>query len=155
VNASLQAMGLILNGIRVNVDGIASRLRGGFMGATEIADALARRGMPFRDAHDLVGRIVLYAQERGRELWELSPDEYRQFSPLLDADVVQATTPAGIVASKRSPGGTAPERVREQVQAVREAITDNLSWLAALPAAPVERDATTPGTPPNRRGSER
>src|SRR5437879_1263130 len=63
--ASLQVMGVILNGIRVNVDGIAGRLRGGFMGATEVADALARRGMPFRDAHELVGRIVLYAQEQG------------------------------------------------------------------------------------------
>jgi argininosuccinate lyase len=155
VNASLQAMGLILNGIRINVEGIASRLRGGFMGATELADALTRGGMPFRDAHELVGKVVLYAQERGRELWELSPDEYRQFSPLLDADVAQATTPTRIVASKRSHGGTAPERVREQVQAVREAITDNLSWLAALPAVPVERDASAPGAPPGRRRSER
>ncbi|HET9001419.1 MAG TPA: argininosuccinate lyase [bacterium] len=154
-NASLQVMGLVLNGIRINVDGIAARLRGGFMGATEIADALARRGLPFRDAHELVGRIVLYAQERGRELWELSPEEYREFSPLLDADVAQATTPAGAVASKRSHGGTAPERVQEQVQAVREAITENLSWLAALPAAPVERDAAAPGAPPKRRAPER
>jgi argininosuccinate lyase len=155
VNASLQVMGLILHGIRFNVDAIAARLRGGLMGATEIADALARRGMPFRDAHELVGRIVLYAQERGRELWELSPDEYRQFSPLLEADVIQATTPAGAVASKRSHGGTAPERVREQIQGVRQAITENLSWLAALPAVPVERDAAAAGTPPSRRGSER
>ena len=155
VNASLQVMGLILHGIRINVDGIASRLRGGLMGATEIADALARRGVPFREAHELVGKIVLYAQEQGRELWELSPDEYRQFTPLLDADVVQATTPAGAVASKRSPGGTAPERVREQSQAARAAITENLSWLAALPAVPVERDAAAQGAPPNRRGAER
>jgi argininosuccinate lyase len=155
VNASLQVMGLILHGVRFNVDGIAARLRGGFMGATEIADALARRGLPFRDAHELVGRIVLYAQEHGRELWELSPDEYRQFSPLLDADVAQATTPAGAVGSKRSHGGTAPERVQEQSQAARAAITENLSWLAALPAAPVERDAAAPGAPPTRRGVER
>jgi argininosuccinate lyase len=152
VNASLQVMGIILLGVRFNVDGIAARLRGGLMGATEIADALVRRGMPFRDAHELVGKIVLYAQAHNRELWELSPDEYRQFSPLLDADVAQATTPAGAVGSKRSPGGTAPERVQEQSQAVREAITENLSWLAALPAVPVERDAAP--SAPNRRGAE-
>jgi len=155
VNASLQVMGILLHGIRVNADRIAASLRGGFMGATEVADALARRGMPFRDAHELVGRLVLYAQERGRELWELSLEEYRQFSPLLDAEIVQATTPAGAAASKRSPGGTAPERVQEQIQAARGAITDSLSWLAALPAVPVERDAAPSAAPSNRRSSER
>src|SRR5207302_3579706 len=136
---------------------IAARLRGGFMGATEIADDLARRGMPFRDAHELVGRIVLYAQEQGRELWELSPDEYREFSPLLDASVVEAATPAGAVARKRSRGGTAPERVQEQVQAVRGALTENLSWLASRPAVPVERDAAAPGVQPGGapRGADR
>jgi argininosuccinate lyase len=155
VNASLQVMGILLHGIRVNADRIASSLRGGFMGATEVADALARRGMPFRDAHELVGRLVLYAQERGRELWELSLEEYRQFSPLLDAEIIQATTPAGTTASKRSPGGTAPERVQEQIQAVRETITESLSWLAGLPAIPVERDAAPSAAPSNRRTPER
>ena len=154
-NASLQVMGILLHGIRVNADRIASGLRGGFMGATEVADALARRGMPFRDAHALVGRLVLYAQERGRELWELSLEEYRQFSPLLDAEIIQATTPAGTAASKRSPAGTAPERVQEQIQAVRETITESLSWLAGLPAIPVERDAAPSAAPSNRRSPER
>src|SRR5437588_339511 len=154
-NASLQAMGLILHGIRINTEAIAARLRGGFMGATEIADDLARRGMPFRDAHELVGRIVLYAQEQGRELWELTPDEYREFSPLLDASVVEATTPAGAGARTRSHGGTAPERVQEQVQAVRGALTENLSWLASLPAVPVEREAAAPGVQPGGRAPGR
>ena len=75
VNASLQAMGLVLGGIRFNTEAIAARLRGGFMGATEIADALAKRGMPFREAHEVVGRVVLYALDHGKELWELTVDE--------------------------------------------------------------------------------
>jgi argininosuccinate lyase len=148
VNASLQVMGVMLLGIRFNTERIAAALRGGFMGATEIADALARRGMPFREAHDLVGRIVLYAQDRGRELWELSVDEYRTFSPLLDSAIIDATKPAGTVAGKRSAGGTAPERVAEQMQAARAAIAQNLSWLAGLPAAPVEREAASSETDP-------
>jgi argininosuccinate lyase len=137
VQASLQVMGILLGGIRFDTDRIAAQLRGGLMGATELADYLARRGLPFREAHELVGRVVLYAQEHGKELWELSPEEYRGFSPLLDADARDLTTPAGAVATKRSEGGTAPERVTEQMQAARGAITRTLSWLAALPAAPV------------------
>jgi len=144
-HASLQAMGLVLHGLRFNVERIASHLRGGLMGATELADALARRGVPFREAHELVGRIVLYAQEQGRELWELTPDEVRRFSPLLDAAALEAATPAGAVAGKRSAGGTAPERVGEQLASARAAVAEHLSWLAALPAVPVERDANASG----------
>ena len=153
-HASLQAMGLVLDGLRFNTERIAAQLRGGLMGATELADALARAGMPFRDAHDLVGRIVLYAQDGGRELWELTPDELKGFSPQLDAAAIEATTPAGAVAGKRSAGGTSPERVAEQLAAARGAVADHLSWLASLPAVPVERDlnvsagpAQTPGAP--------
>ncbi len=152
-NASLQVMGLVLYGIRFNTERIAARLRGGFMGATEIADALARRGVPFREAHDLVGRIVLYAQDHGKELWELSAAELGTQSPLLDAALAGAirevTTPAGAVANKRSAGGTAPERVAEQMQAARAAIARNLSWLAGLPAAPVERETAGPEAAPS------
>jgi argininosuccinate lyase len=155
VNACLQVTGLILNGIRINPERIAAQLRGGFMGATEVADALVARGLPFREAHALAGRIVLYAQERGCELWELSPEDYRRFHPALDAEVVRATAPAGAVARKRSPGGTAPERVQEQIQAAREAVAETLSWLAALPAAPVEREALPPEARARRTGGER
>ncbi len=137
--ASLHVLGVVLGGIRFNTEIIGARVRGGCMGATEIADELARRGMPFREAHDLVGKIVLYAQDQGRELWELSADEYRRFSPLLDAGLGEITTPRGTVARKQSPGGTAPERVDEQMQASRAAIARTLSWLAGLPEAPVER----------------
>jgi argininosuccinate lyase len=144
VQASLQVTGIVLNGIRINTERIAAQLRGGLMGATELADYLAKRGMPFRDAHELVGRVVLYAQEHGRELWELSPDEYRNFSPLLEADARELTTPAGAVAAKRSEGGTAPERVSEQQQAARAAVARTLSWLAALPAIPAERETAAP-----------
>ncbi len=149
-NASLQVMGLLLGGIRFNTEAIAARLRGGLMGATEIADALARGGMPFRDAHELVGRIVLYAQEQGKELWELSAGEVRAISPQVDAAMLEATSPSASVANKQSAGGTAPQRVSEQMQAAREAITRTLSWLTALPAAPVERHAAT-GAPEPRR----
>jgi len=155
VHASLQAMGLVLLGIRVNTERIAAQLRGGMMGATELADALVARGMPFREAHELVGRVVLHAQDRGRELWELSPDEYRRFSPLLDAAAAEVTTPARAVAGKRSAGGTAPERVAEQLAAARAAIAESLSWLAALPAAPVERDEGAPSAPPPGSGRAR
>jgi argininosuccinate lyase len=139
--ASLHVLGVVLHGLRFRTDVIAAHLRGGFMGATEIADQLARRGMPFREAHDLAGKIVLYAQDQGRELWELTDEDYKRFSPLLDAAVAEATTPRGAVANKRSLGGTAPERVEAQMQAARAAIAQTLSWLAGLPVAPVEQQS--------------
>jgi len=150
-HASLQAMGLVLHGIRFNTDRISAHLRGGLMGATELADALVTRGMRFREAHELVGRIVLYAQDQGRELWELSAEEYRRFSASLE-DGAALATPAGAVANKRSDGGTAPERVAEQLGAARTVIAENLSWLSALPASPVEREAAAAADPGPRRG---
>ncbi len=148
--ACLHVLGVVLHGLRFRTDVIAERLRGGLMGATEVADELARRGMPFRDAHELAGKIVLYAQDQGRELWELTEEDYKRFSPLLDASVADATTPRGAVANKRSFGGTAPERVEAQMQAARGAIAQTLSWLAGLPVAPVEQQSDPRAGEPGR-----
>jgi argininosuccinate lyase len=145
VTASLRVMDHVLRGIRFDAEAITARLRGGFMGATEVADHLvAALGMPFREAHEVAGRIVLYAQDRGKELWELSVEEYRRCSPRLDADaaamLADAATPAAAVRRKRSTGGTAPERVTEQLAAARSAIAHTRSWLAGLPVPPVEQE---------------
>ncbi len=84
----------------------------GFATATDLADYLVRKGVPFRDAHAIVGRAVADAARRGCELAELSLEEMRAYSPQIDADVYEVLTLEGSVGARNHYGGTAPEQVR-------------------------------------------
>ena len=91
--------------------------RGDFSTATDLADYLARAGMPFREAHEVVGRIVRHCIETGATLEGLSAAELSAFSPLLAADpraALSALTVEASVSARRSRGGAAPEAVRQQ-----------------------------------------
>ena len=91
----------------------------GYITATEIADYLACRGLPFRQAHHLVGQIVNYASEQNKTLAELSLDEYQRFSHLFDYNIHQCISIDSAIAMKNTPGGTAVEQVRQQIAAYR------------------------------------
>ena len=80
----------------------------GFLNATELADYLTRKGLPFRIAHETVGKLVLFAIEQQRELNELSIVELKKFSPVIDEDVVQVLSIDAALAAKGIYGGTAP-----------------------------------------------
>jgi argininosuccinate lyase len=94
----------------------------GYSTATDLADYLARAGVPFREAHEIVGGLVGIASRSSRQLWELTDTEMSAAHPLLSADVAKALTVEASVAGRRSYGGTAPERVREQVEAAKAAL---------------------------------
>ncbi len=94
--------------------------REGFATATDLADYLVRKGVPFRDAHEAVGRAVRRALELGRDLAELPLEELRAFSPAIGEDVYEVLTLEGSVAARDHEGGTAPRRVREAVARARE-----------------------------------
>ncbi|MDD9980649.1 MAG: argininosuccinate lyase [Gammaproteobacteria bacterium] len=96
----------------------AARL--GYMTATDLADYLVRRAVPFRDAHEAVGRAVRSAVETGRDLSEMTLDELRTFSPVIEKDVFEVLTLEGSVAARDHPGGTAPARVRAAIARARE-----------------------------------
>ena len=96
----------------------AARL--GYMTATDLADYLVRRAVPFRDAHEAVGRAVRSAVETGRDLSEMSLDELREFSPVIESDVFEVLTLEGSVAARNHPGGTAPAQVRAAIARARE-----------------------------------
>ena len=91
----------------------AARL--GFTTATDLADYLVRRAVPFRDAHDVVGRAVRSAIESGRDLSDMSLDELRAFSSVIEEDVFEVLTLEGSVAARNHLGGTAPNQVRAAV----------------------------------------
>ena len=88
----------------------AARL--GYTTATDLADYLVRKAVPFRDAHEAVGRAVRSAGETGRDLSEMTLDELREFSPAIESDVFEVLTLEGSVAARNHVGGTAPAQVR-------------------------------------------
>ena len=94
----------------------------GYSTATDVADFLARQGVPFREAHEVVGGLVGIASRSGRQLWEFTDDELRAAHPLLNAEVAQALTVQESVKNRASFGGTSPERVREAIENARGAL---------------------------------
>jgi argininosuccinate lyase len=91
---------------------------GGFLLATDVADYLAMRGMPFREAHNVTGRIVAYCESTGKDLRDLTLEEYRRFSGLFDEDVRQIDVWSS-VRSRDLPGGTAPRQVAAAIRRAR------------------------------------
>jgi argininosuccinate lyase len=93
--------------------------RRGFATATDLADYLVRKGLPFRDAHEVVGLAVRLGVETSRDLAEMTLAELRAFSPLIEEDVFAVLSLEGSVAARDVLGGTAPNRVREAAAAAR------------------------------------
>lgn len=118
VSDTLRVFREMLAGLEVDAERTRAAAREGYATATDLADYLVRKGLPFRDAHEAVAQAVRFAEEKGADLAELPLEELRRFSPLVAEDVYQVLTLEGSVASRRHPGGTAPEQV---LQAVRKA----------------------------------
>ncbi len=121
IEAVLEVTAGMLATLRVNRDRMRDAAGGGFTTATEIADHLAGRGLPFREAHEVAGRIVLECLDRGIALTDLTTDDFRRFSPLFDESIVTEVRPE-TTAARRSSGGTSPEQVAGQVASAREAL---------------------------------
>jgi len=105
-------------GIKVKPDAMRAAALQGFATATDLADYLVKRGLPFRDAHEVVAHAVRDCEARGCDLADLSLEELRGYHSNIDADVHAVLTLEGSVAARSHIGGTAPERVREEAQRV-------------------------------------
>jgi argininosuccinate lyase len=95
-----------------------------FATATDLADYLVRRGVPFREAHEVVGRVVRHALDTGRTLETLELEELRRFSPRFGPDVRQALTVEASLRARAVAGGTAPEAVRQALALARGFLTE-------------------------------
>src|SRR5262249_40335003 len=91
--------------------------------ATDLADYLVRKGLPFREAHEIVGRVVREAIARGQELVDLALDELRRFSPLIDTDVFAALTVESSLRARLGTGRPAPRAVEQALAQARARIT--------------------------------
>jgi argininosuccinate lyase len=116
---TLTILAELLGGVTPRPDRMRAALSEGFATATDLADYLVRKGMPFRDAHETVARAVREAEIAGVDLSALSLAQLRAFSPGIEADVFEILTPEGSVASRRHTGGTAPEAVRAAIVRAR------------------------------------
>ena len=109
-------------GIEVDAGTMRAAAAEGHSTATDLADYLVKKGLPFRDAHEAVARAVRAADERGCDLAALGLAQLRQFSPLVGADVFKVLTLEGSLASRNHVGGTAPKRVRAAIRHARKSL---------------------------------
>jgi argininosuccinate lyase len=122
VELCLAAARGMLAGIEFRRERLAAAARDEFLAATDIADLLVRRGMPFRESHGVVAGLVRTALEQGKSLSELSRDELAEHSPLLDDEFYAVLSDGAWLETKVSEGGTSLARVREQLELAREAV---------------------------------
>ncbi|MCL2545728.1 MAG: argininosuccinate lyase [Oscillospiraceae bacterium] len=115
----LEVFAPMLATMRVNVEVMRAACDKGYMNATDCADFLVRKGLPFRDAYKIVGELVAKCIELDVTLDNLPLAEYQAASPLFDESLVQAITPEQCVAGRNAPGGPAPEAVERHIKAVR------------------------------------
>lgn len=120
VRMCLRVAEIVLANLSVNEERCRVAATTGYLNATELADYLVKKGVPFRIAHDAVGKIVLLGIEKGKELHELNVEEMRAVSGEIDESVFDALSLESTLASKSAIGGTAPERVKEALAAAKD-----------------------------------
>ena len=123
LRGSLAAVASVVRGLSIKGDA-SGRAASGLLLATDVADYLVSKGLPFRDAHEVVGALVRKLLGEGRSFEDMSPTEWKSHSALFDADVVEWVTPAASVGRKRTPQSTYPDAVKAAVQEAQ-------SWLEA------------------------
>ena len=114
----------MLQSIEFNRERMAEAASDEFIAATDVADLLVRRGVPFREAHGIVGGVVRAAVERGKKLSELTPEELTELAPQLDGQFYELLDAGSWLESKVSDGGTAMPRVRDQVAQARQVLRE-------------------------------
>ncbi|BDV44686.1 argininosuccinate lyase [Geotalea uraniireducens] len=119
VKGSLKIFADMIREMRVNVGTMRAAAAKGFSTATDVADYLVRKGMPFRDAHEVVGKTVAYCIANGKDLPDLTVEEWQRFSPQIGADIAAAIGLEASVNARAATGGTALERVKAEIERIK------------------------------------
>ena len=120
LKGSLRVFADMMPAIEVQREPMAAAAQQGFSTATDLADYLVRKGIAFRDAHEIVGRAVRHGIDSGKDLSEMTLAELQEFSAIISEDVFDVLTLQGSMAARNHQGGTAPEQVRSAVTAARQ-----------------------------------
>jgi len=124
----LPAMAGLVATLRIHSQRLASAATEGFSLATDLAELLVRRGVPFREAHEIVGHLVVWCQVHEVDFGQVSDADLAHVSPHLTPDVREVLSAAGAIASRNSHGGTAGDRVAEQLAALRARVDEDAAW---------------------------
>jgi argininosuccinate lyase len=119
VKASLHMVRELIAGMKVRKDKMLAAAQGGFMNATDLADYLVGRGVPFRAAHAVAGKVVRHCLSQGRRIEELPLAELKRFSPQIEKDVYRYLSAEAMVGRRRAIGGTAPSNVLRRLKELR------------------------------------
>ncbi len=120
LRGSLKVYADMMTALTVKGENMLRAAAQGFSTATDLADYLVRKGVPFRDAHEVVGKAVRYGVESKKDLAEMTLVELQQFSSIIDEDIFEVLTLEGSVASRNHIGGTAPQQVKAAVERARQ-----------------------------------
>jgi argininosuccinate lyase len=132
LSMSLRAMEGMLATMRVNTEAMREGAMGGFMAATDVADYLVGKGMPFRSAHEVVGRLVLACERDGVALQDLTVEQFTTHATEFGPDVIDAVDIDELVAKRTTVGGTGHEAVRTQLVDAADAIAADAAWLETV-----------------------
>jgi argininosuccinate lyase len=124
----LPAMAGLVGTMRVNVAKLAESAPDGFALATDLAELLVRKGVPFREAHEAVGHLVVWCQVNDKTLDEVTDEELAKVSPHFTPDSREVLNVSGALAARSAHGGTAPDRVRDQLTVLREVVDAQAAW---------------------------
>ncbi|MBH0231137.1 argininosuccinate lyase [Halobacillus yeomjeoni] len=120
LEGALSLLAPMLESMEVNVGQMRNAVKEDYSNATDIADYLAIKGMPFRQAHEVIGQIVLYGIQNEKYLLDLTIEEYQQFSDLFEEDIFEKLAPEQVVAARNSQGGTGFKQVYKQIQLAKQ-----------------------------------
>ncbi len=127
----LPAMAGLVSTLRFHTEKLERSAAAGFALATDLAEHLVRRGVPFREAHEIVGHLVVWCQVHDCELGDVGDADLAAISPQLTPDVREVLTVAGALAARDGRGGTAPVRVSEQLARLRLAADEHAAWASS------------------------
>jgi len=129
---SLRAMSGMLDTLQVNADRMQLGAQGGFMAATDLADYLVGKGVPFREAHEVVGRLVLTCERNGRTLQQLTAQDFADHDSRFGADAPEVVDIDAVASRRVSSGGTGHEAVRVQLESQKDALAADEAWLESV-----------------------
>ncbi|GGH85522.1 argininosuccinate lyase [Pullulanibacillus pueri] len=116
LDGALNLLAPMLETMTVRTNNMRQAVTQDYSNATDIADYLANKGLPFRQAHEIIGKIVYYAIQKGQYLLDLSLEEFKQFNALFEDDVFEVLKPENVMGARKSYGGTSPEQIKQQLQ---------------------------------------